>query len=512
MKYWTRQESKERLPKAISPLGWSLLHVPLEATLARMSETLGVKKYSRAEMIIWVNFYVYSRKDFFSDIKNLKFNYPKLLKLIFLGIAAFFHVVFRWFKEKGKFEDRLSNRLFFKVLGSEVEKLIARWPSQINHLKEIMGRDFALQNVNLIKHETFVKIRTQMQEDSKEFFAEDFNVYFFKKVIFSLLASQLVSAGMSKEKAEETLSSQVFGLKGNYSISMIEDFNNPELSTADLKKRYGHLTDNWDIYSPTLGENESIWANRTFSVQATPAVKHNEKTKDLEEIKTLLAWNPEINILIDWLQKLVIMDEDLRAYSSLQYPQARVLMNKVEKTEAFKELIMHDNGIYFLHLNEIEFGLKSNDFHQYFEVIKERRANFESALKTNPPFDLMETNPGSFKTLDVVQTQTDILKGSNVSSGRIEGVITHINNYSDLSKINSKSILVLESATPVFAPFYALCGGIISEMGGHLSHGAIVAREYGIPMLTGVPNVCLLLEEGQSVLMDADAGTIKVIK
>jgi pyruvate,water dikinase len=102
------------------------------------------------------------------------------------------------------------------------------------------------------------------------------------------------------------------------------------------------------------------------------------------------------------------------------------------------------------------------------------------------------------------------MKGIAVSQGIVTGKVVFINDSSDLSKVTKETILVLESATPVYAPFYTLSGGIISEMGGRLSHGAIVAREYGIPMLTGVENACVILKEGQSITLDADQGIVKV--
>ncbi|MDD4974732.1 MAG: PEP-utilizing enzyme [Bacteriovorax sp.] len=506
MKYWTRQESKERFPKAITPLGWSLLHIPLEATLARMSETLGVKKYARNEMIIWENFTIYTRKNFFSDFKNLKFDYPRLFKLLYLAAASFFEVLYNSFSEKGAFKDKFANKLFYKIFGNDVDALIKRWPSQIEHLKNIMGRDYQLGEIKELDYESFLKIRRQMQEDSKLFFAEDFNVYFLKKLIFELLKSQLVSSGLKTKKAEETLATLSNGLKGNFSIKMIEDFNNPNLSIEELKKRYGHLTDNWDLYNPTFGEVESIWGHRVYSTLP----EHQDINDQLENVTSLLAWNPLAPELIDWFQKLVLMDEDLRAYSSMQYPQARVLMSLVEKTAAWRELIIKKDSVYFLHLNEIEFGLKKSNFHLYFDLIHQRKNAFLEALKTNPPFDLIEATTGVFEPETILEKKDQDLKGSAVSSGSVQGIVTHINQYADLSKITKKSIIVLESATPVYAPFYALSGGIISETGGSLSHGAIVAREYGIPMLTGVENVCASLKEGQSIFLDADNEIIKV--
>jgi len=56
-----------------------------------------------------------------------------------------------------------------------------------------------------------------------------------------------------------------------------------------------------------------------------------------------------------------------------------------------------------------------------------------------------------------------------------------------------------------------MLSGIITEIGGLISHGAVIAREYGLPCLVGVQNVCQLLSTGDTVLLDADNGQIVLI-
>jgi pyruvate,water dikinase len=60
------------------------------------------------------------------------------------------------------------------------------------------------------------------------------------------------------------------------------------------------------------------------------------------------------------------------------------------------------------------------------------------------------------------------------------------------------------------APLFGIAGGLIVEMGGTLSHGAIIAREYGLPTVANVEAVMTRLKEGQRVRLDAASGTIHV--
>ncbi|MET3721580.1 pyruvate,water dikinase [Arthrobacter sp. UYEF21] len=69
-------------------------------------------------------------------------------------------------------------------------------------------------------------------------------------------------------------------------------------------------------------------------------------------------------------------------------------------------------------------------------------------------------------------------------------------------------ILVAPSTDPGWTPLFLTAGGLVMEMGGPNSHGAVVAREYGIPAVVGVPDATLLLTSGQQITVDGGAGTV----
>ena len=69
-------------------------------------------------------------------------------------------------------------------------------------------------------------------------------------------------------------------------------------------------------------------------------------------------------------------------------------------------------------------------------------------------------------------------------------------------------ILVAPSTDPGWTPLFLTAGGLVMEMGGAMSHGAIVAREYGIPAVVGVPSATERIETGQALTVDGSAGTV----
>jgi rifampicin phosphotransferase len=79
-----------------------------------------------------------------------------------------------------------------------------------------------------------------------------------------------------------------------------------------------------------------------------------------------------------------------------------------------------------------------------------------------------------------------------------------------LSKVTPGDILVVPVIDPGLAPLFGIAGGLIAEMGGTLSHGAIIAREYGLPTVANVGSAMTQLTDGRQVELDAGSGTIRI--
>jgi pyruvate,water dikinase len=78
--------------------------------------------------------------------------------------------------------------------------------------------------------------------------------------------------------------------------------------------------------------------------------------------------------------------------------------------------------------------------------------------------------------------------------------------------IDRQTILVVPFTDSGWAPLLARAGGLIAEVGGRLSHGAIVAREYGIPAVMDIHNATQVLRDGQRVRIDGQLGVVEVLE
>ncbi len=91
-------------------------------------------------------------------------------------------------------------------------------------------------------------------------------------------------------------------------------------------------------------------------------------------------------------------------------------------------------------------------------------------------------------------------------------------DYSNLERINSEiekmqkgDILVAETTAPELMTAIKKAGAIVTDMGGLMSHAAIVSREFGIPCIVGTRNASKILKDGDMIEVDADSGAIKII-
>jgi phosphoenolpyruvate synthase/pyruvate phosphate dikinase len=102
------------------------------------------------------------------------------------------------------------------------------------------------------------------------------------------------------------------------------------------------------------------------------------------------------------------------------------------------------------------------------------------------------------------------MQGIAASPGQAEGRIKVIRNLQDFPEIDDDTILVVPYTDSGWAGLLVRAKGIIAEAGGKLSHGAILAREYGIPAIMDVRNATWVLQDGQRVRIDGSRGIVEI--
>ncbi|HZD59602.1 MAG TPA: PEP-utilizing enzyme, partial [Anaerolineae bacterium] len=139
-------------------------------------------------------------------------------------------------------------------------------------------------------------------------------------------------------------------------------------------------------------------------------------------------------------------------------------------------------------------------------LIEERKKKQEEYEQLDPPDVIVDETPQP-KTV-VQEVSGGILKGIGVAAGQATGTARLINHPKEGHLLQPGEILVAPSTDPGWTPLFLRASGLIMEVGGSLSHGAVVAREYGIPAVVNVPGAMKALQDGEMVTVDGDEGKV----
>lgn len=139
-------------------------------------------------------------------------------------------------------------------------------------------------------------------------------------------------------------------------------------------------------------------------------------------------------------------------------------------------------------------------------LVMERKQCRQKMEALSPPDFFIDDAPQYIEP--VSQTLGQALKGLGVSAGRASGTACLLYHPHQGKKLKAGDVLVAPTTDPGWTPLFLRAAAIVVESGGAGSHGAIVAREYGIPAVLNIPGVIHLIKDGQSVVVDGDQGKV----
>ncbi|MCX6306656.1 MAG: PEP-utilizing enzyme [Bacteroidetes bacterium] len=172
-------------------------------------------------------------------------------------------------------------------------------------------------------------------------------------------------------------------------------------------------------------------------------------------------------------------------------------------------LLDDTDQIYFLTQNEI--GQLLRDHNPAWKIKANKRR------KILPELDSLVFDEVSFGIPEPLEHEAEIevtegqLKGIPVSSGVVEGQARIIHSLEDAEQLCEGEIMVAAFTDIGWTPYFSIIAGLITEIGSPLSHGAVVAREYGIPAVVGAKGARKFLENGDLVRLDGNRGIIEKV-
>ncbi len=297
--------------------------------------------------------------------------------------------------------------------------------------------------------------------------------------------------------------------------------------------RFGHAIYDLDFVKPVLADDPTPLLEPLkffLSGQASdPYIRQATTTTAREQAEqALLSRLRGIRLvlfrrLMQRAQSFAPLREDALADVGLGWPLLRCLLREIGQRLAKARRIERTDNVFWLTADEIETAALALDsgrsIESYQTSVIKRQALWRSTQKTTPPVVLPKGGRTRFLGIDfsrwlpaaTYQEISHVIKGIGASPGRVTGPVRVLHATDEFNQMRPGEILVARVTTLAWTPLFTLAKGVVTDIGGPLSHSSIVAREYHIPAVlgTGIATECLY--SGQLVTVDGDAGTVTVI-
>ncbi|AET67230.1 phosphoenolpyruvate synthase/pyruvate phosphate dikinase [Desulfosporosinus orientis DSM 765] len=187
------------------------------------------------------------------------------------------------------------------------------------------------------------------------------------------------------------------------------------------------------------------------------------------------------------------------------YKQA--LLKEAEQLVQAK-VIQDKEDIYYLTFEELREVIGTHKLD--YQMIRQRKDEYKFYEKLTPPRVITsdgEIMAGEYKRENL---PVGALVGLPVSTGVIEGRARVILNMTD-ADLEAEDILVTSFTDPSWSPLFVSIKGLVTEVGGLMTHGAVIAREYGLPAVIGVGNATKLIKDGQRIRVNGTEGFVEIL-
>ena len=218
------------------------------------------------------------------------------------------------------------------------------------------------------------------------------------------------------------------------------------------------------------------------------------------------------NKLLIRSQKGAVFRENIKSEVIRLIVVTRQLLLELGNRFANQGLLAETDDIFFLEFRDILQIAKGRHKLDIRQIVATRRREYKRWQSITPPKVVVgEYDPDSFVP-EVVDADVDVLKGWAVSSGVAAGKARVILRADTEEQLLAGEILVAPFTDPGWTPYFFPAAAIVMDQGSLLSHGSIVAREYGIPCVVNVGPATRIIKTGQTIQVDGNNGVVRILK
>jgi len=329
----------------------------------------------------------------------------------------------------------------------------------------------------------------------------------------------------SETETKVLVNKLISGISGNLTVETngkLWEVATGEMTLTDFLKDYGHrAVDEFELAQPRWREDTTYIEQITTSFQQsglqTPpteslfpaddgpqqqiAQRESAEMELATHLENKTGLRKQIESELDFTRTYMPFRETAKFYLMLGYEQIRRSLLELDRRYQL------DGGIFYLvpdELRQLISGEVLND------TITTRKMRRELALQIEAPdviFSDSLDQIGTSMSIDAMDTYTGVGVSAGVATGKARVLLTP----SAVCPSDRDYILVCPSTDPAWTPLFLHAAGLVMERGGVLSHGAVVAREYGVPAVANIPNATRRIADGQTLRVDGNQGTVSLI-
>ncbi len=252
--------------------------------------------------------------------------------------------------------------------------------------------------------------------------------------------------------------------------------------------------------------------------RVNPLEKQQQLARDREQLTEQCRRrlrNPIKRWIFNWslhhMQKLTRCRENMKNEAVRLFAAYRRILLELGARLQQKGILAEREDIFFLEMAEVEPVVQGRADFDVRQRIAQRRAEYDwNKAQTPPPVVAGRYDPQKH-VASKTDTNIKVLKGIAVSPGVATGRARVITHPGDGQHVEAGEILVAPVTNPAWTPYFLPAAGVVMDMGGVLSHGAIIAREYGLPAVVNVGPASKIIQTGQTIHVDGDQGTVTIL-
>ncbi len=522
--HWTRDESAERFPNAITPLTWDFVKKGFKRSMDHSFHLMGFPPFS-GEWFGMHDHYIYGNQnavDLYAKrmpftLRSLS-DLPALIPQLREEYSWVQSLPVQWLRDLDFYLIRIGEFMAEPLDQKSLSELWAFVQEVQQH-----GSDYFLPNIAIsITQGVLYKLLHFLL---REFFGAEQAA----KLMGDLLAyCETKTGAINKELFElaqlvhqESLLEQRLRVEAGshalWSSGLLEKEHHVfHQRLIRFLRDHGHRETDFDPYHPTWISVPWIVLDQIrLILDASSEITPSQRERELKirsqsaEFQVFQRIPEELHFFMHEVMRLARVYtslDDLEHYQTtrLALPMRKGLLKLGERLH-LRDVLEDSLDIFFAHETEIEQAIAHNDsseWKKFSVMIRERKQSWCAAVNQTPSWE-----PNAESAAQDLAAGAE-LTGSPGSPGLAQGPVCLVYSPQDFASFPHGAILVARTTNPAWTPLFYAASGVITESGGPLSHGAVTAREMRIPAVMSVRSCLSQLKNGEIVRIDGARGIV----